>query len=189
MLEAPIFEALRDYFQLCYQAKKRLVAMPSQVVDDAWHEFILFTRDYQHFCQRGPGRFLQHTPAEAMRSPTDAQEGLKRAWRLACRRDGIDPRAPQSLPKPFAAPAAAPTVARTPCSDARPARRGATGRRDQGQRQSPMSGSPRRPQGAVLPGSGCGVPSSSIRAFTVSQASRPLPSSVRRSIHPLLAAA
>ena len=97
-----VFEALRDYFQLCYQAKKRLVAMPSQVVDDAWHEFILFTRQYQQFCQRGLGRFLHHTPAEAMRSPTDAQEGIKRAWRLACRRDGIDPRTPQSLPLLFA---------------------------------------------------------------------------------------
>jgi hypothetical protein len=97
-----VFEALRDYFQLCHQAKKRLVAMPSQVVDDAWHEFILFTRQYQQFCQRGLGRFLHHTPAEAMRSPTDAQEGIKRAWRLACRRDGIDPRAPQSLPLLFA---------------------------------------------------------------------------------------
>jgi hypothetical protein len=72
--------------------------MPSQVVDDAWHEFILFTRQYQQFCERGLGRFLHHTPAEAMRSPTDAQDGIKRAWRLACRRDGIDPKAPQSLP-------------------------------------------------------------------------------------------
>jgi hypothetical protein len=76
--------------------------MPSQVVDDAWHEFILFTRQYQQFCERGLGRFLHHTPAEAMRSPTDAQDGIKRAWRLACQRDGIDPKAPQSLPLLFA---------------------------------------------------------------------------------------
>ena len=37
-----------------------------------------------------------------MRAPTDAQDGIKRAWRLACRRDGIDPKAPQSLPLLFA---------------------------------------------------------------------------------------
>ncbi len=37
-----------------------------------------------------------------MRAPTDAQTGIQRAWRLACRRDGIDPRAPQSLPLLFA---------------------------------------------------------------------------------------
>jgi hypothetical protein len=97
-----VFDGLREYFQLCREARNRLVAMPSQVVDDAWHEFILFTRQYQQFCERGLGRFLHHTPAEAMRSPTDAQDGIKRAWRLACRRDGIDPKAPQSLPLLFA---------------------------------------------------------------------------------------
>ena len=101
-----VFEALRDYFQLCHQAKKRLVAMPSQAVDDAWHEFILFTRQYQQFCQRGLGRFLHHTPAEAMRSPTQASDGIKRAWRLACAREGIDPRQPQRLPRLFAMDAA-----------------------------------------------------------------------------------
>ena len=97
-----VFAGLREYFQLCREAKKRLVAMPSQVVDDAWHEFILFTRQYQQFCERGLGRFLHHTPAEAMRTPTDAQDGIKRAWRLACKRQAIDPRAPRSLPLLFA---------------------------------------------------------------------------------------
>jgi hypothetical protein len=97
-----VFDGLREYFQLCRESRKRLVAMPSQVVDDAWHEFILFTRQYQQFCERGLGRFLHHTPAEAMRSPTDAPDSIKRAWRLACQRDGIDPKAPQSLPLLFA---------------------------------------------------------------------------------------
>jgi len=97
-----VFDGLRQYFQICGEAKKRFVAMPSQVVDDAWHEFILFTRHYQEFCQRGLGRFLHHTPAEAMRTPTAAQDGIKRAWRLACRQDEIDPKTPQKLPLLFA---------------------------------------------------------------------------------------
>jgi hypothetical protein len=97
-----VLDGLREYFQLCRMANRRLVAMPSQAVDDAWHEFILFTRQYQQFCDRGLGRFLHHTPATAMRTPTDAQNGIRRAWRLACQRDGIDPRAPQSLPLLFA---------------------------------------------------------------------------------------
>lgn len=97
-----VFEGLREYFQLCREAGNRLVAMPSQAVDDAWHEFILFTRQYQQFCERGLGRFLHHTPAEAMRAPTDAQDGIKRAWRLACKREGIDPQKPASLPRLFA---------------------------------------------------------------------------------------
>lgn len=99
---ALVFDGLREYFQLCRVAKKRLVAMPSQAVDDAWHEFILFTRQYQQFCQRGLGRFLHHTPAEAMRQPTDAQEAIKRAWRLSCSRQAIDPKVPSSLPLLFA---------------------------------------------------------------------------------------
>ncbi len=97
-----VFAGLHDYFSICHAAGKRMVAMPSQAVDDAWHEFILFTRHYDRFCQQAFGRFLHHTPAEAMRSPTQASDGLKLAWRLACRREGIDPKRPDRLPRLFA---------------------------------------------------------------------------------------
>jgi hypothetical protein len=97
-----VFQGLRDYFLICLDARRRFVSMPSQAVDDAWHEFILFSRQYQAFCRGAFGRFLHHTPAEAMRAPTLAQEGIKRAWRLACRREGIDPRQPDRLPLLFA---------------------------------------------------------------------------------------
>ncbi|MDH5409495.1 MAG: hypothetical protein OEY00_12860 [Gammaproteobacteria bacterium] len=97
-----VFRALRDYFWMCNMAKRRMVAMPSQVVDDAWHEFILFTRSYKVFCRKALGRFLHHTPTEAMSSPTLAQEGIKRAWRLACAKEHIDPKNPNRLPLIFA---------------------------------------------------------------------------------------
>jgi hypothetical protein len=97
-----VFDGLKEYFHLCNLAGRNMVAMPSQVVDDAWHEFILFTRQYQRYCRDALGRFLHHTPAEAMASPTVAQEGIKRAWRLACARDGIDPKTPSRLPLLFA---------------------------------------------------------------------------------------
>lgn len=99
---ALVFTALRDYFQLCFMARKRMVAMPSQAVDVAWHEFILFTRHYQEFCTRALGRFLHHTPTEAMKTPTLAQEGIKRTWRLACAKEKIDPANPAKLPLLFA---------------------------------------------------------------------------------------
>ncbi len=92
---------LKDYFYICNQAKRKMVSMPSQVVDVAWHEFILFTRHYQAFCKKALGRFLHHTPTEAMRTPTLAQEGIKRAWRLACAKSNINPRAPTHLPLLF----------------------------------------------------------------------------------------
>ena len=96
-----VFQALAEYFHLCRMAGRRMVSMPSQVVDDAWHEFILFTRNYESFCQKALGRFLHHVPAESMASPTQAQDGIKRAWRLACLREGINPRLPQRLPLLF----------------------------------------------------------------------------------------
>lgn len=96
-----VFRALRDYFWMCNTAKRKMVAMPSQVVDDAWHEFILFTRSYQAFCKKGLGRFLYHTPTQAMSSPTIALEGIKRAWRLACAKEKINPRVPKKLPLIF----------------------------------------------------------------------------------------
>jgi hypothetical protein len=99
--EELVFAALKDYFHMVNRAGKRMVSMPSQVVDDAWHAFILFTRGYQLFCKRAFGRFLHHTPAEAMSSPTQAGEGIRRAWRLACDRDGVDPKLPSRLPLLF----------------------------------------------------------------------------------------
>lgn len=99
---AAVFAALDDYFQLCSKAGRRMVAMPSQVADDAWHEFILFTRQYDKFCRHAFGRFLHHTPAEAMSTPTQASDGIKRAWRLACAHEKIDPKKPDRLPRLFA---------------------------------------------------------------------------------------
>lgn len=97
-----VISALRDYFHCCNRAGRRMVAMPSQVVDDAWHAFILYTRAYECFCSKAFGRFLHHTPAEAMTGPTVAQDGIKRAWRLACAEEGIDPKKPSRLPLLFA---------------------------------------------------------------------------------------
>lgn len=97
-----VISALRDYFHISNQADGKMVAMPSEIVDVAWHEFLLFTRDYQFFCQKGIGRFLHHTPTEAMKSKTSAKIGIKRAWRLACLKEGIDPKYPKKLPLIFA---------------------------------------------------------------------------------------
>lgn len=100
--EHQVFEGLRDYFILCAQARGRFVSMPSQVADDAWHAFILHTRYYQDFCSKAFGRFLHHTPAEAMTSQTQATEGIRCAWRLACALEHINPKQPERLPRLFA---------------------------------------------------------------------------------------
>lgn len=97
-----VYAGLKEYFYICNHSKRKMVAMPSQVVDVAWHEFILFTQAYQNFCSNALGRFLHHTPTEAMESPTKAREGIKRAWRLACERSNISPKHPTHLPLLFA---------------------------------------------------------------------------------------
>lgn len=101
-----VFDGLRQYFRVCLLAERRLISMPSQVVDDAWHEFLLYTRAYDEFCRGSFKRFLHHTPAEAMQTPTSAQDGIRRAWRLSCRDENIDPRRPQRLPLLFGIDAA-----------------------------------------------------------------------------------
>ena len=97
-----VIKGLREYFHLCNIAGKTMVAMPSQVVDIAWHDFILFTREYELFCQQALGRFLHHTPAEAMSRNTVAQNSIKTAWKISCEREEINPLSPKKLPLLFA---------------------------------------------------------------------------------------
>jgi len=62
-----VLEGLRQFFLVCAIAnavgKKRSFGMPSKIVDDAWHEFILMSREYSRFCDQAFGGYLHHTPA------------------------------------------------------------------------------------------------------------------------------
>src|SRR5262245_11697166 len=58
-----VARALRKFFLCHLKSGRKYVSMPSQVVDDLWHEFILYTRDYQRFCNRAFGGYMHHTPA------------------------------------------------------------------------------------------------------------------------------
>ena len=63
---------LRQFFLAYLMSGKRYVSMPSQVADDLWHEFILYTREYDAFCRRAFGGFLHHTPGRgAERAPQE----------------------------------------------------------------------------------------------------------------------
>ncbi len=97
-----IVRGLREYFHLCRLSGDNMVSMPSEAVDMAWHEFILFTREYQEFCDKALGCFLHHLPAEAMKSQTKAQHGIKIAWKLSCKRENVSLTAPERLPLLFA---------------------------------------------------------------------------------------
>lgn len=52
-------ETLRFMHLIGYHRQK---LSPSHIVDMAWHEFILCTRAYHHFCKEQYGRYIHHTP-------------------------------------------------------------------------------------------------------------------------------
>ncbi|MFO0691757.1 MAG: hypothetical protein U0900_23885 [Myxococcota bacterium] len=97
-----VARALRQFFLAYLKSDYRRVSMPSQAVDDLWHEFILFTRDYQTFCDQAFGRFLHHTPAVRMGTAKSDNEGLRRVWWFSCLEENINPRKATRLPLLFA---------------------------------------------------------------------------------------
>lgn len=52
-------------------------------IDDMWHTFLLFTRDYSQFCERYFGYFLHHLPAtgrEPKVSPLESERQRRRFY-------------------------------------------------------------------------------------------------------------
>jgi len=97
-----VLRGLRQFFMAHLRSGRRFVAMPSRIVDAAWHEFILHTQGYQHWCQAAFGRLLHHTPAEVLGRDARRNDGLRRCWYWACKEESIDPRRPTRLPLLFA---------------------------------------------------------------------------------------
>ncbi|MBK9351899.1 MAG: hypothetical protein IPN05_17695 [Sulfuritalea sp.] len=97
-----IARGLRQFFLAYLNSGCRFVAMPSQAVDDLWHEFILYTRAYEAFCGKAFGGFLHHTPAVVLSPDKRNNEGLRRVWWQCCKEENIDPRSPLRLPLLFA---------------------------------------------------------------------------------------
>jgi hypothetical protein len=64
-----VFEGLRVWFLACLHANGKQLGMPSRAVDDAWHEFILITREYHAFCDAAFGFYLHHAPEATMTEP------------------------------------------------------------------------------------------------------------------------
>lgn len=95
-------KGLRQYFLAYQKADGKYVSMPSQVVDDLWHEFILYTKQYQAFCKQAFGNFMHHIPAAVLKSGSKSNEGLRRVWWHTCREELINPKEPTRLPLLFA---------------------------------------------------------------------------------------
>jgi hypothetical protein len=100
--EEKIASGLKQFFRAYFKCGTNPVAMPSQAADELWHEFILYTKAYQQFCDRAFGKFLHHTPAIALaQGAKDSNAALRRVWWQACKEEKIDPHNPTALPLLF----------------------------------------------------------------------------------------
>lgn len=97
-----VARALRQYFLVYLKSGLKPVAMPSQLVDDLWHEFILYTKHYQQFCKQAFGQYMHHTPAAVLSANQRSNDGLRRTWWYACIEENINPRRATRLPLLFA---------------------------------------------------------------------------------------
>lgn len=97
-----VLHGLRQFFIAYLRSDFKFVAMPSRVVDEAWHEFILHTRGYESWCSAAFGKLLHHTPAEVLGRDPKRNDGLRRAWYWACKEESINPRSPSRVPLLFA---------------------------------------------------------------------------------------
>ena len=77
-----VARALRQFFLAHLTSGRQFVSMPSQITDDLWHEFILYTHNYEDFCRRAFGRFMHHTPAVVLGPERRDNVGLRRTWWL-----------------------------------------------------------------------------------------------------------
>lgn len=97
-----VAQGLRQFFMAHLKSGRQFVSMPSQVVDDLWHEFILYTREYNKFCRQAFGRFLHHSPAIMLLKGQRNNAGIRRTWHYACHEENINPKNPTRLPLLFA---------------------------------------------------------------------------------------
>lgn len=97
-----VAQGLRQFFMAHLKSGRQFVAMPSQVVDDLWHEFILYTKNYDEYCKRAFGQFLHHTPAVVMSTAQSQNTALRRCWYFCCKEENINPAKATRLPLLFA---------------------------------------------------------------------------------------
>lgn len=97
-----VARALRQFFLVYLHSGFKQVAMPSRLVDDLWHEFILYTQHYQIFCDAAFGRYMHHTPAAVLGTSANSNSHIRRTWWYACVEENINPRHATRLPLLFA---------------------------------------------------------------------------------------
>lgn len=52
------------------------------LIDELWHTFIIFTKDYENFCHQVAGRFIHHVPLVSEEDGRQGSSGYKRMMEL-----------------------------------------------------------------------------------------------------------
>ncbi len=60
-----LFQEVKKYLVLSALHPRRAIPMFSRRIDETWHQFVLFTREYAAFSRAFFGRFVHHHPREA----------------------------------------------------------------------------------------------------------------------------
>lgn len=98
-----VVDALKDFFIFGFATKKPC-GMPSVLVDELWHTYILFTKEYAAFCAM-IGKFVHHSP-EDIGEKTEVKKrnnvkSLLRTYYLSCERELLEPGITTDLPLIF----------------------------------------------------------------------------------------
>lgn len=57
-----LFEDTKRFLYICGIVPGGAGYSPTPIIDEGWHNFILFTKEYQEFCHQFFGRFIHHVP-------------------------------------------------------------------------------------------------------------------------------
>jgi hypothetical protein len=97
-----VASGMQSFFYCRLRSPFAPVGMPSRVVDDFWHEFILDTKAYAAFCAKAFGRFFHHLPSSGAGDGKKKLKALRLTWRFACEEERLNLARPQRLPLLFA---------------------------------------------------------------------------------------
>jgi hypothetical protein len=73
-MAAELFNDTKRFLYLC--ADSNVPMSPPPAIDECWHLFILFTKDYARFCEQYFGVFLHHRPHYINDPPTNGSHRI-----------------------------------------------------------------------------------------------------------------
>lgn len=76
-----VFVDLKQFLYIC--GTRPGIASPTDKIDAAWHEFVLYTMDYASFCDEMFGRFIHHVPPKYLEDNFSSKGKVWRTYQIA----------------------------------------------------------------------------------------------------------